>query len=289
MNILQTTENGWSKDDILLTHIKDALDSTEQEDFVFTVSVQGHGNYPTEKVIENPKITVTGAPTEEKNNAWEYYVNQVYEMDQFAGNLVKMMEERGEPTVVVFYGDHLPTMGLEAKDMKNRYLFQTKYVMWSNFKMKEKDKNLAAYQMVAEVFNRLGIHEGTVFNYHQTRKGTRNYQLDLQSLQYDILYGDRYVYNRENPFEATKLQLGVYPSVFTSIEPAGENSYFVNGENFTASSRLEVNKELMETRFISPTQLLVQNLELEDGGRLPDPNSAQLELVYGNTVITNFL
>lgn len=49
----------WSKDDILLTHIKDALDSTEQEDFVFTVSVQGHGNYPTEKVIENPKITVT--------------------------------------------------------------------------------------------------------------------------------------------------------------------------------------------------------------------------------------
>lgn len=59
MNILQTTENGWSKDDILLTHIKDALDSTEQEDFVFTVSVQGHGNYPTEKVIENPKITVT--------------------------------------------------------------------------------------------------------------------------------------------------------------------------------------------------------------------------------------
>ena len=123
MNILQTTENGWSKDDILLTHIKDALDSTEQEDFVFTVSVQGHGNYPTEKVIENPKITVTGAPTEEKNNAWEYYVNQVYEMDQFAGNLVKMMEERGEPTVVVFYGDHLPTMGLEAKDMKNRYLY----------------------------------------------------------------------------------------------------------------------------------------------------------------------
>mgnify|MGYP006990112263 CR=1 FL=1 len=48
MNILQTTENGWSKDDILQTHIKDALDSTEQEDLVFTVSVQGHGNYPTE-------------------------------------------------------------------------------------------------------------------------------------------------------------------------------------------------------------------------------------------------
>lgn len=134
--------------------------------------------------------------------------------------------------------------------------------------MKKKDKNLAAYQMAAEVFNRLGIHEGNVFNYHQTRKGTRNYQLDLQSLQYDILYGDRYVYGGENPFSATALQLGIYPAVFERIEPAGGDSYFVYGENFTASSRLEVNGELIDTKYISPTRLLVQNLELEAGAEL---------------------
>lgn len=134
--------------------------------------------------------------------------------------------------------------------------------------MKKKDKNVAAYQMAAEVFNRLGIHEGTIFNYHQTRKGSRNYQLDLQALQYDLLYGERYVYGGETPFRATKLQLGVYPAVFTSIEPAGENSYYVYGENFTASSRLEVNKELQETTFLSTTKLLVQDLELEEGDEL---------------------
>ena len=264
-DISDTTPMGWVKDHILTDEIFKAMESTEGPDYVYTISVQGHGDYPTEPVLSNPTIKVTGAENQERNYAWEYYVNQLYEMDQFIKELTDRLEEFDERVVLVMYGDHLPTMDLKVEDMKNRYLFQTKYVMWSNFKMKEKDKNLAAYQMVAEVFNRLGIHEGTVFNYHQTRKGTRNYQLDLQSLQYDILYGDRYVYNRENPFEATKLQLGVYPSVFTSIEPAGENSYFVNGENFTASSRLEVNKELMETRFISPTQLLVQNLELEDG------------------------
>ena len=264
-DISDTTPMGWVKDHILTDEIFKAMESTEGPDYVYTISVQGHGAYPTEPVLSNPTIKVTGAENQERNYAWEYYVNQLYEMDQFIKELTDRLEEFDERVVLVMYGDHLPTMNLKVEDMKNRYLFQTKYVMWSNFKMKEKDKNLAAYQMAAEVFNRLGIHEGTVFNYHQTRKGTRNYQLDLQSLQYDILYGDRYVYNRENPFEATKLQLGVYPSVFTSIEPAGENSYFVNGENFTASSRLEVNKELMETRFISPTQLLVQNLELEDG------------------------
>ena len=51
----------------------------------------------------------------------------VHEMDEFAGNLVRQIEERGEPTVLVFYGDHLPTMGLEAKDLKSKYLYNTNY------------------------------------------------------------------------------------------------------------------------------------------------------------------
>ena len=152
--------------------------------------------------------------------------------------------------------------------LKNRYLFQTKYVMWSNFDMKKKDKNIAAYQMAAEVFNRLGIHEGTVFNYHQTRKGSRNYQLDLQALQYDILYGKQYVYGGENPFEATKMQLGIYPATLERLESIGNGSYYVYGTNFTAASRLEINKELQETQYISPTQLLVQNVELADGDQV---------------------
>ena len=39
MNILQLTENGWAKDDILIQHIMEAMDTTEQQDFVFGVSV----------------------------------------------------------------------------------------------------------------------------------------------------------------------------------------------------------------------------------------------------------
>ncbi len=41
---------------------------------------------------------------------------------KFAGDLVRAVEERNEPTVLVFYGDHLPTMDLEAKDLKSRYI-----------------------------------------------------------------------------------------------------------------------------------------------------------------------
>ena len=52
--------------------------------------------------------------------------------------------------------------------------------------MKRKDANIAAYQMAAEVMNRVGIHEGNVFRYHQARRQTKNYQADLEMLQYDI-------------------------------------------------------------------------------------------------------
>ena len=83
-----------------------------------------------------------------RKNAWEYYVNMVHEMDEFAGNLVRQIEERGEPTVLVFYGDHLPTMGLEAKDLKSKYLYNTNYVIWDNIGLKQEDKNLAAYQIM---------------------------------------------------------------------------------------------------------------------------------------------
>ena len=82
MNILQYTENGWAKDDILTEHIMNALNSTEHQDFVFGISVEGHGDYPEEKVLENPEIEVLGIDEEGKKNSWEYFVNHLYETDK---------------------------------------------------------------------------------------------------------------------------------------------------------------------------------------------------------------
>lgn len=265
MNILQLTENGWAKDDILLTHIADALDSTEQQDFVFTISVQGHGNYPETKLIENPRITVSGMETEEKNNAWEYYVNQVYEMDQFAGNLVKMMEERGEPTVIVFYGDHLPTMGLEAKDLKSRYLYNTNYVIWDNLGLEKQDRNIPAYQIMADVMERLGLHSGTVFNYHQQRRKTKDYLLDLELLQYDILYGKQYVYGGELPITEGHMEMGIKEVTLTGLNSNLNGSYSLYGTNFTKWSKVYINGEKQKSTFLNNTRIELPESKLEEG------------------------
>lgn len=265
MNILQTTENGWAKDEILIQHILDAMDSTEQQDFVFGVSVQGHGDYPEEKVLEDPKIKVEGIEDEALKNKWEYYVNQVYEMDKFAGDLVDAIEKRGEPAVVVFYGDHLPTMGLKAEDLKSRYLYNTNYVIWDNIGLQKEDRNIPSYQIMADVMERLDIHSGTVFNYHQERRQTRNYLADLELLQYDIMYGKQYVYNGNPPITKGHMVMGVKEVEVTDLVPKLDEGYSLYGENFTKYSRVYVNGERQKSSFLNNTRIELPDTTLQNG------------------------
>ena len=263
MNFVQT-ENGWAKDEVLLTHIEDCLNSTDQQDFVFTISVQGHGSYPEEKLIDNPKITVTGLETEEKNNQWEYYVNQIYEMDLFAKNLVDMMEQRGEPAVVVFYGDHLPTMGLEENDLKSQNLHYTNYVIWDNIGLEKKDGTIPTYQLMADVMERLGFHAGTMFNYHQQKKEDYNYLSDLELLQYDLLYGEQYAYKGEPVITEGHIEMGIRDAEIVYGSQDLEGNYVIYGKNFTKWSQVYVNGEKQSRKFIHKNKIKLTKCELED-------------------------
>ena len=286
MNILQLTENGWAKDSVLTQHIKNAMDSTEQQDFVFGITVQGHGDYPEEKVIENPRIRVTGIEDEGRTNAWEYYVNQLYETDQFIADLIQMLKDRKEPTVLVLYGDHLPTMGLEAKDLKGRYLYNTNYVIWDNIGLPKEDENIAAYQAMADVFDRLDIHSGTVFNYHQNRRKTKNYLADLELLQYDMLYGDQYVYGgkENNPVKTGYMQMGVLDATLTDIVLQLEDTYSLYGTNFTKNSKVYVNDEKQDATFLNNTRIDLKDAKLKNGDKIKVCQVGSSERIFRESI-----
>lgn len=266
MNVLQYTENGWAKDDILTEHILNAMDSTEQQDFVFGITVEGHGDYPEEKVILNPEIEVYGIEEEGKKNAWEYFVNHLYETDEFIADLIVELEKREEPTVLILYGDHLPTMGLEAKDLRSRYLFNTNYVVWDNIGLKEVDQNLSTYQLMATIFEQLDIRSGTLFNYHQDRRQSKHYLSDLELLQYDMLYGERYVYDgKENaPAVDGSFQMGILDVKLSMISQNANGGYNLYGENMTANSIIYVNGEKQETAFVNDHRVVLQDIELQE-------------------------
>src|SRR5699024_8936148 len=124
------------------------------------------------------------------------------------------------------------------EDLKGRYLYNTNYVIWDNIGLEKEDRNIPSYQIMADVFDRLGIHSGTVFNYHQERRQTKNYLADLELLQYDILYGDQYVYDGNPPITEGHMVMGVRDVSLTDIVPHLDGGYTLYGENFTAYTRV---------------------------------------------------
>ena len=118
------------------------------------------------------------------------------------------------------FGDHLPTMGLQNSDMKSGDIYKTKYITWNNMGLPKEDADLYAYQLLAQTTDTVGIHEGTIMNYHQTQMNSTDeasYQDGLDLLQYDILYGKRYCYNGTDLYPASDLVMGIDKVDITSV------------------------------------------------------------------------
>ncbi|WP_037372869.1 LTA synthase family protein, partial [Anaerovorax odorimutans] len=268
MNNVSKTAKNWAKDDVLTGEIKSALDSTEGKDFIYTISVQGHGQYPTKKMIDNPSVTVSGIKTKGETYAYEYYLEQIHEMDQFIKQLTDMLSNYNEKTVLVMYGDHLPPLTISDNDLKNGNVYQTQYVIWSNFNMKAIDKDLYAYQLGSEVLNRLSIHEGVLTKYHQNHKEDKDYMENLKALQYDMLYGKHYIYGGENPFKPTDLKMGVNDIKIDEVVEIG-GKYYIRGQYFTPFSKISMDGEVLDTIFLGPTILgLLEDVDPDDVSKM---------------------
>lgn len=266
MNGLTDSPNGWSNDDVLSREIMKTLDSTSGPDFTMAITVQSHGKYDG-IALDDPTIKVTGAP-ERKEQAYEYYVNEIHEVDRMIDTLIKELSNRKEETVLVLYGDHLPSLDIQKDDLSNANLYQTQYVVWDNMNLKKKTKNLHAYQLYAEVLDRIQIHEGMITKYHQqTKHRSKLYLTGLTTLSYDLLYGDNYAYDGENPFKQTELQMGTEPVKLTSVQKT-KSGYRVVGSGFTPYCKVYYDGTLVESEWISSGCLQLQDeFELDEADK----------------------
>lgn len=124
--------------------------------------------------------------------------------------------------------------------------------------MKKEDKNMATYQLAAEIFDRIGIHTGTTIKYHQTvDHNSKNYLKDLKTLGYDMLYGKGYIYGGTNPFTQVDMKLGVKKiKIDEVVQIAGK--YYIKGQNFTEFSKVTLNGETLKTIYLGPGLLGLQ-------------------------------
>ena len=103
-----------------------------------------------------------------------------------------------------------------------------------------------------------------VFRYHQARRNTRNYQVDLETLQYDrSLWRKILLWRREVRFERIKMRMGLYDVSLDSMElvSASDYTYRLKGTNFTPSSQVKLNGEWYDTVYVNPTTLMISGTE----------------------------
>lgn len=256
MDISEYTPNGWAKDKYLTKELLNILSTTENRDFIYTISVQGHGKYPSSQLIENPKIKLLSGALENKWYGIEYYANQINEMDDFLRELTEALEAYDEPVILVAYGDHLPGLGFTEEDLINGDMLQTQYFIWTNQEdgINMPDEDIEAYQLGSRICEYLGFNNGIINAYHQAHRNTdkETYLKELEVLEYDILYGERYVYEGESVYSKSDMKFGVNTVAITGAEqdPENEDILIITGEHFTQYSRIYLNGEYINTEFI---------------------------------------
>lgn len=264
MNHVEKNPLGWAKDTVLTTEILTALFSTEQRDFIYAISVQPHGKYPSVPLGDEQPITVSSTVlSEDELIPFSYYVNQVYEEDAFLRSLVQALETCGEPTILVLYGDHLPSISAAEDNMAKGDLLQTEYVIWDNIGLEEQDLDLKAYQLSASILKKLGIQSGFLNSFHQSFAETPRYQEYLELLEYDMLYGEKAVYGGSDGYRPTDMQMGIKPIALEQYRMLGSTLY-VFGSEFTPYSRICINGDPADTVFISSGAIKADDLSLEE-------------------------
>lgn len=256
MNVPERTPVGWAKDSVLIDEICNIITSTDNPDLVFGVSVQGHGNYPNDE-MKNKEIYITNDYSKSNKNSLEYYINQVYEMDQFVGDLIGAVNKLDEPTVIAFYGDHFPAVGIENAEVSINTLKATPYLIWDNMNLPKTDKDIEAYDLTSLILDKLSLTTTTLSTLHNSSLDEETKTEYLNQLEYDMIYGKNYTADYEELVPSSEYKIGFKNVKINSVETYDDNNILIKGENFNNYSNVYVDGKYVEKTFIDSNTLAI--------------------------------
>lgn len=134
-----TYKRGYTTDQSFEALIEQVLDQSEQPTFLFAITMQNHQPFnplPQEEIT----LTVTSDRLSQANlDAVTTYAQGLSDADQMLGTLADFVDGRERPTLLIFFGDHKPTLGANyaAYDESgyfsaaDNYSFQARKKMYS--------------------------------------------------------------------------------------------------------------------------------------------------------------
>ncbi|MGN0368902.1 MAG: LTA synthase family protein [Wujia sp.] len=266
MNHVDRTPTGWAKDYSLIEDIISCIRSTQTKDFVYTISVQGHGKYPEEAGVCDEVIKVSYPQDPVKQNQLSYYINQIHEMDIMIHDLVYALDNTGEEYVLLLYGDHLPTITFADEQLPHTQ-FQTQYILVNNMNLELEDEDIETTQMSTKIFRALDLDLGYVMDAHSIYEGTRADEV-IQLLAYDMLFGENYIYDGKSPVEdEIPMKLGLREISIRDVSNEVDHAV-IKGYNFNEFSHVYLDDEELETIYVDSYTLMVVNTVFEQGANI---------------------
>ena len=212
-------------------------------------------------------------------------------MDQMIGELKNTLDKRGKDYVLVLYGDHIPSLTFEDGQFNTGKENQTEYVIISNFDTGLEDKDIYSYELSDYLLRALGFKPGIIQDIHkayfdedlinsqinetssdETADSTDEaatseeneseektpFDKNVHEIQYDMLYGGKYIYNSIEPYGRVDMRLGLYDTAISAINyNSSTGSIVVRGENFTTFSKILINEERMPTTYIDENTIMI--------------------------------
>lgn len=187
--------------------------STTKPQLIFALSMQNHFPFEINRFPDH-KINIKSSLSNDNQNILQTYTDGINLSDQSYFNLKNVIAKSNKPTIIIFFGDHLPLLNpgykfyQQAKyDYNNQLkMHSTPIAIWSNFKTNLYTKSLLSPNFLSlEILKLAKIKPKYQFLYLQSISQTdtvlqenilpkftpqqlKNYEL----IQYDIIFGKQY-------------------------------------------------------------------------------------------------
>ena len=192
----------------------------------------------------------------------------------------------------MFYGDHMPYLELTEDDLINGDLYQTEYILYTNYDIGAVEaRDVEAYQLNSVLFDALGMDGGLMCDAHKYLSDSADYLDVLETLEYDLLFGEQYACGgAEGAYPRKDMKYGIREVTLEGVSyiRTGEDGercvITVRGTNFNKFSAIQINgKTVDKIQFISDTELKVTVKELEIGDVITVVQQAEDGTVFVTT------
>ncbi|MBR3598630.1 MAG: hypothetical protein IKL53_02000, partial [Lachnospiraceae bacterium] len=128
------------------------------------------------------------------------------------------------------------------------------------------DEDLVANQLSVKLLDALNIDGSYAYKAHKYYSGQER-EDKLRLIAYDMLFGEKYMYDDGIVVPETGMKMGVDVISITSGENE-TNHIVIRGENFTEYSVVYVDDEDLETIYVDRQTLMVEDEQLEPGDEI---------------------